>query len=265
MTGGGAGREDETPPPGAGPLTFIGLCFGLSVAFWLLGALWTRPLLPGLPSTALMFVCPVGAAAILAGRRGGWGAVAALLARAADYRRIRPWGLACGLIALPVIAAIGSWWAIRLSGAPIPPPSFTLSHAALLTAFMFVAAACEEIGWSGWLTEPFVARYGLLGAGVGIGAVWAVFHFVALLQVHRSLNWIAWWSLGTIATRVIMVQLYARAGRSVLAVSLLHLMGNLSWQLFPGDGAWFNPAVNGVIMAILAAAVVALGRFRAAR
>ena len=127
---------------------------------------------------------------------------------------------------------------------------------------MFVAAACEEIGWSGWLTEPFVARFGVLGAGLGIGLIWAMFHYVALLQIHRSLDWIAWWSLGTVATRVIMVQLYERAGRSVFAVSLLHLMVNLSWQLFPGDGVWFNPAVNGVIMAILAGAVVLNGRLR---
>jgi membrane protease YdiL (CAAX protease family) len=263
----GGGLKDEASPPMAAnrPLTFIVLCYALSVAFWLLGALWTRPLLPGLPSTALMFVCPVGAAAILAGRRGGWGAVATLLARAVDYRRIRPWSLACGLIVLPIIAAILAWWAIRLSGAPIPPPSFSISHAVLLTLFMFVAAICEEIGWSGWLTEPFVARFGVLGAGLAIGLVWAVFHYVALLQIHRSLDWIAWWSLGTVATRVVMVQLYERAGRSVFAVSLLHLLGNLGWQLFPGDGAWFNPAVNGVIMTILAGAVVVFGRFRGAR
>ena len=241
---------------------FVALCIALSVPFWVLGALWTRPLLPGLPSTALMFVCPVAAAAILTARSEGWRALGPLLGGAIDVRRIRRWGLAAVLILLPVVAAALSWVAIRRSGAPIPPPSFDLGRAALLAPVLFVAAACEEVGWSGYLTRPLVVRLGPLGAGLALGAIWAAFHYVALLQIHRSLGWIAWWSLGTIACRVIMVQLFERAGRSVFAVSLLHLMVNLSWQLFPGQGAWFNPAVNGAITALLAGAVVLSGGLR---
>jgi hypothetical protein len=257
--------EADTPAGGYRPVAFVILCFGLSVPFWALGAFWTRPLLPGLPSTALMFVCPAGAAAILAARAGGWRAVTRLLAGAVDFRRIHPWDLAGLLILVPALAAVLSWLVIRMSGAAIPPFSIDLGRAVLLAPILFIAAAREEIGWSGYLTSPFIARFGLVGAGLGIGVIWAVFHFVALGQVHRSLEWIAWWSLGTIATRVIMVQLYARTGRSVAAVTLLHVMVNLGWQLFPGQGAWFNPAVNGVIMTMAAVAVVLPSAMRRGR
>ncbi|MEV5502850.1 hypothetical protein AB0M50_46350 [Nonomuraea fuscirosea] len=37
-----------------------------------------------------------------------------------------------------------------------------------------------------------------------MGVVWAVWHWPALLQAHRAMSWIAWWSLATMAARVIM-------------------------------------------------------------
>ncbi|AQZ63192.1 unnamed protein product [[Actinomadura] parvosata subsp. kistnae] len=34
--------------------------------------------------------------------------------------------------------------------------------------------------------------------------VWAIRHWPALLQAHCATSWIAWWSLATVAARVIM-------------------------------------------------------------
>jgi hypothetical protein len=61
------------------PLVFFLLVFTLSVPFWLIGAVTELRLLPGLPVSSLMFVCPAMAAAILvygsitneSGRRSG--------------------------------------------------------------------------------------------------------------------------------------------------------------------------------------------------
>jgi uncharacterized protein len=47
------------------PLNFFLLVFALSLPFWLAGTLTSFQLLPALPISALMFVCPVAAAAIL--------------------------------------------------------------------------------------------------------------------------------------------------------------------------------------------------------
>jgi hypothetical protein len=46
------------------------------------------------------------------------------------------------------------------------------------------------------------ARRGALAAGVLIGLVWAVWHFVPLSQAHRPVAWIAWWSLTTVRTTI---------------------------------------------------------------
>jgi hypothetical protein len=50
--------------------------------------------------------------------------------------------------------------------------------------------------------------------------VWAVWHWVPLLQVGWSVPWIAWWTLCSVAVRVVMVWLFVNTGRSVFAMAL---------------------------------------------
>jgi hypothetical protein len=97
-----------------------------------------------------------------------------------------------------------------------------------------------------------------------LGSIWAAFHYAALLEANRSISWIAWWSVGTVATRVIMVWLYNNAGKSVVGAALFHMTGNLAWQLFPIRGSYFDPRINGLITAIVAAVVIVRMRPRAA-
>jgi membrane protease YdiL (CAAX protease family) len=49
----------------------------------------------------------------------------------------------------------------------------------------------EELGWSGYALDPMQARWHALQAGILLGLVWAVWHWVPLVQVHRSAEWIA--------------------------------------------------------------------------
>jgi hypothetical protein len=86
--------------------------------------------------------------------------------------------------------------------------------------------------------------------------VWAIWHIVPLVQVHRSPVWIAWWCLGTVAARVLIVWLYNNTGKCVFAAAVFHTMMNVSWQLFPIHGSYFDERINGVIMAFVAAVVV---------
>lgn len=108
-------------------------------------------------------------------------------------------------------------------------------------------------------------RFGALLASLLVGLVWAVFHYVALLQAHRSLEWIAWWSLWTVALRVIIVSLYNNMGKSVFAAALFHTTINVTWQLFPIQGSFFDPRVTGAITAFVAAVIVVLGPGMSAR
>ncbi len=202
-----------------------------------------------------MFVCPVTAALILVYGENKSADVIALLKRSFDYQRIRSkvW-YAPILLLMPGVTVL-SYGLMRLMGAPVPTPQFPgLAAIAMFIAF-FIAALGEELGWSGYITDPMQHRWGALQAGVLIGLVWAAWHFVPLVQAHRSPLWIAWWSLGTVTTRIVMVWLYNNTGKSVFGVALFHATINLCWQLFPIHGSYFDPRLNGVIMALIAAIV----------
>ena len=125
-----------------------------------------------------------------------------------------------------------------------------------------MAAVTEELGWTGFALDPLQKRVGAIGAALLIGAVWAVWHYPALLQAHRSSGWIAWWTLGTISLRLFMVWLFNRTGGSVFAVVVVHATNNLAWQLFPIHGSWWDPRINGVIMGIIALSVILTAIFK---
>jgi len=69
-------------------------------------------------------------------------------------------------------------------------------------------------------------RWNALETGILLGLVWAVWHWLPLMQAHRSPAWIAWWSLYTVALRVLIVWLYNNTGRSVFAAILYHDYGD---------------------------------------
>lgn len=239
-------------------LGFFLLASVLAIPFWLLGATTGLELLPGLPVAALMVVCPVTAAAIMTYRERGGVGVAALLKRSFDFRRIRAraWYVPI-LLLMPGVMAL-SFAAMRLAGVPVPAPQVALGPALVLCAVFFAGALGEELGWSGYAIDPMQDRWGAVPAAVALGLFWAVYHYVALAEAHRSFEWIAWWSLVTVAARVIMVWLYDNTGRSVFAVALFHMTQNVTWQLFPVHGSYFDPRITGSILALVAAGVIAV-------
>lgn len=242
------------------PFLFFALVFLLSVPIWAVGVFVDHQLMPGLPITALIIVAPVIAAFILRWREAGRVEAAAFLARAFDFRRNRSLGLyAFALLLMPALSVI-AFVVSGLTGTPLPAPQFTVVDVLLLCALFFVAATMEELGWAGYVTDPLQARYGALAASLIIGVVWAVYHFIPLAQVGRSVEWIAWWTLGTVAVRVLMVALYNAAGGSVFVLSLFHMTQNASWQLYPVQGSYYDPQIFGVLFLI--AAVISVFAFR---
>jgi uncharacterized protein len=85
--------------------------------------------------------------------------------------------------------------------------------------------------------------------------VWAVWHWIPLLQAHRSADWIAWWSLYTVASRVQIVWRYNNTGKSVFATALYHDVMNLYWQLFPIHGSLWDPRITSLIVTFVVAVV----------
>lgn len=245
--------QEEQAITGAFP--FFALTLGLALPFWLLGALLPQEIMPGLPISALMVICPA-AAAFLLRIKGGRQALTALAARAFDFARVRnPFWFVVAIGAMPAASALMMGASLAL-GVRLPAPEWSIAQTLALAAIFFGSAMLEELGWSGHVLDSLAERRGALSAGFMIGLVWVLFHLVALAEAHRSLEWIAWWSLGTIAVRLIMVWLYLEAGRSVFVIALFHMSQNVCWQLYPVRGSYYDPFLFALIASGAALAVV---------
>ena len=243
-------------------LAFFGLTFALTIPFWIIGGAIGNALMPGLPIAALAAICPASAALILSWRLTGVASARALLMRTIDLGRIKPKAWWLVILLFSPAANVAAFIISRYLGAGIPNPQFNILPAVMLFAFFVMGAVTEELGWTGFALGPIQTRVGVIPAGLLIGAIWAVWHYPTLLQANRSGVWIAWWTLGTISLRLFMVSLFNATGGSVLAVVMVHATNNLSWQLFPIQGSWWDPRINGVIMGSVALIVILTSIFK---
>ena len=238
-------------PQATSVFVFFGLVFLISAPFWALGHVTSDQFLPGLPVSSLMVLVPTLVAGVLVVRSGGVGTVWRFLAQAFDAPKLRLWVWVATFGTMPGVMLLSALW-LNASGTELPPFEFDLGRVLVLFALFFVAATLEELGWTGFVTQPLLKRLGVLTAGLIIGAVAAIWHLLPLLQVDRAWDWIAWWALGTIARRVLIVWIYARGGQSVFGASLFHTMSNLSWMMFPVMGSHYDPMRTAIILAVLA-------------
>ena len=230
------------------------LVFALSIPFWLFGATTDLQLVPGLSASALMALCPMTAALILVHREGKAHGVIDLLRRSVDFRRIeaKRWYVPV-LFLMPGVSVVVyglMYWA----DLPLPALRIAALPALLMVPALLVGALGEELGWSGYILEPMQHRWGAMGAACALGLVTAAWHLPALFLSHRSLAWVAWWCLYAVASRILIVWLYNKTGKSVFAVAVVHTTLNLSYLLFPVYGSHFDMRLGGLVMASVATA-----------
>ena len=244
------------------PFIFFALVFALTIPFWLLSSATGAELLPKLPVAALAVICPALAALFLSSREGGAQEVRALFGRLVQFRG----GTISYVFAffIPFLAALASYAWLRAVGVPVPTPDASATSVLSLFALFLPGAICEELGWTGYALDPLQRKYGVLLAALIIGAVWALWHIPALAQADRDWSWIAWWCVGTVSTRVIMVWLYNATRGSVPVAILTHTTGNLAWQLFPVHGSYYDPKTMGIVLFAIAAIVSTLPKAKAA-
>ena len=158
-----------------------------------------------------------------------------------------------------VVIFLLTYGLMRVMGLPFPdePHSLFLLIPLLFVVF-FILAIGEEVGWTGYATDPLQDRWSALTTSIILGLVTALRHFVPLIQMGRTPIWIAWWALGSISIRILTVWLYNTTGRSLFAAIVFHAMFNVSFAVFPNHGSHWNPAVGGAITAIVAVIVTFL-------
>ena len=247
--------NNHSPNSSHSPLAFFVLVFALSLPIWLIGSVWPLELLPGLPASSFMVLCPVIAASVLVYIKEKSAGVVQLLKRSFDYGRIQAkvWYLPA-IFLWPGIAFL-AYGVMRLMRMPLPTPQFPgLATLGMFVVF-FIAALGEELGWSGYVIDPMQKRWGALQAAIILGIVWAAWHIVPWLQVGRSPTWIAWQCLALVSSRVLYVWIYNNAGKSVFITALGHAMLNVSWQLFPNQGSHYDPRITGLLTAFAAVMV----------
>ena len=229
------------------------LVFAFSIPFWLVGTTGQQ-LLPGLPASSLMFICPAAAALICVYRENKTAGLTELLKRSFDFKRIRAKIWYAPIVLLMPGVMVLSYGLMRLMGEPLPAPQFTALAALAMLVTFFVAALGEELGWSGYIIEPMQGRWNALEASILLGLVWAAWHIVPYLQAHRSGTWIAWQCLFTVAARVLLVWLYNNTGKSVFAATVCHAMSNVTIFL-PDYSSDYDPRIAALV-ATFAAAIV---------
>jgi membrane protease YdiL (CAAX protease family) len=251
-------RSITLEPTHRSPTKFFILVFVFSIPFYLLGGESAVQILPGIPISALAFVAPVGVASYLVFRENGTKGVRHLLRRSYDFDKIhnKLWYIPI-FFTMPA-ALVLSYIVMRWMGISIPLPQVNIVAALVMFIVFFIEALGEELGWMGYAIDPMQARSNALIASLLLGLVWAMWHLILLIQTDRSPQWIAWWTLGTVSQRVLIVWIYNNTGKSVFSAAVVHATGNLSWQLFPISGSYYDPRITGLIITMAALVVTVI-------
>lgn len=242
---------------------FLLLLFGLSVPCWILGAIYDVQIFRGFKLFQLPLGLPMVAALILVSLEKGKEGLIALLKRTYDFRKIRSWLWFLPILFIyPSIGLLNNWIQ-SISGTSIPPPHFSVS---ILLGYssVFLMTYGEELGLTGYATEPMQEKYSALKSSLLLGLIWAGYHIPGfIISGYYSFWWIFWHSVYIIATRVLFVWVYNNSGKSLFLMALFHWTFGIFWSLWPQDNLqkavpFYNPLVCAIIAVVYALIVVYL-------
>ncbi len=242
---------------------FLLLLLCLSIPCWVFGAMYDVQIFPGLKLFQLPLAMPMFAALILIYRENGTSGVIALLKRTYDFRLFKPiiWLLPI-LFIYPSISFL-DYCILRWSGTAIPPPHFSLPVMLGYTTVFFMTYG-EELGLTGYATDPMQQRFSALKSGLLLGLVWAGYHIPGfIISQYYSFEWIFWHSLYIIATRVLFVWVYNNSGKSLFSMALFHWTYGFFWSLWPQENlqkavSFYDPRICAVLAIAYVAVVVYL-------
>ncbi|MBN1937153.1 MAG: CPBP family intramembrane metalloprotease [Anaerolineae bacterium] len=241
---------------GLEPGIFLLLTILLSIPFYLWGMIAPVEGLPlGLPISFLMIFVPFILSLVSAWRVNRTAAIADLFKSVMDLKRSRRWALLIGFFCMLVTAWL-SYTLMRLLVLPLPAAGpLPVGEIALMALLYFWGAIPEEAGWTYTLSDVMAEKYGLIQAGVILGSVWALWHFIPWSWTH-PLEWMMGMWASNILMRTIMLALYLYGGRSLFVAIVFHAMINVSMGLFPGSNLSLAPWIMSLVLFILCSIIL---------
>jgi membrane protease YdiL (CAAX protease family) len=237
------------------------LVFVLSVPLWLVGGT-KLPLPVNLPVSSLTAFVPMIAALILSSRQSGSRGFKELFQTAWDYHKIKDKVWYLPILLLPPLLYIISFILMWQTERPLPDPiKIPFLWLPIYLVMYLITGIGEELGLSGYATQPVQRRWGALRASFMLGILWAVWHSIPFVQTQSPVGWVVWQSIKTVAMRMIIVWIYNKTGKSVFAAILYHTADNVSWSLFPNDGSHYDPMVTGLINCVVLIIIIFAGRY----
>lgn len=220
------------------PLAYLGWAYLFWMPLFFSGSsVWAFPnILWFLIGGASPIIAGLGLAALT----GGKAQLRDIGQRLLDWRRIPAlWWLLIVLfwlafdLAMAAVALL-----LGITGAPLDVnwSLFTDPGTLLfLLLLSFVFPAVEELGLRGYYLDKLQERLGTTVAGLINGAVWAIWHapFVLFPGYYDNTTFnpaLSWWLPMIICHTLLIVQVYNRTGRSILAVLIFHGMMNFTGE-----------------------------------
>ncbi|WP_143543603.1 CPBP family intramembrane glutamic endopeptidase [Rhodococcus sp. BUPNP1] len=209
-----------------------------TVPFYLWGALTDGELdLAGarLPISALMFVCPALAALAAGGGRD-----------AAGQRMRTPPRALWLIVALVVPSVLVLVASIAVAGTG--PSGISVSLVAVTGAY-FVAAVCEELGWTAVLMPALLRTRGVLSTGAVIGVIWALWHLIPHVQAGYGSAMLLGQLAFTVVFRMLLVQMTVAGGGAPIIAVVGHASSNVAWTLLAASGI-YSPVASAVAVGV---------------
>lgn len=249
-------RSGRAPRPGRRPWLYLVLVLGLSVPFYFLN-LTRLPTPLGLPPSFLMIVVPLLVALGMAHQEAGVRQLFIPFGLPRGTRSGR-W-LVFSILLVPTLVALMHLIGVLLGqGRPGMPPVSPPSLLAVAGLYL-LGAIPEEVGWTMYATRPLQERHGPVLAGLVIGSAWGLWHAVPFVWQGRDWVWIVAQIGVSIVLRVIMGQVFAHTGGSLLPALIIHASINFYPELLPGGLGGYRPEILFPLGLVAAAAVTRLG------
>ncbi|MGE7183230.1 CPBP family intramembrane glutamic endopeptidase [Peribacillus sp. NPDC006672] len=253
------------------PWIFFLLVFILAIPFWLFGMeaeqFFRKEIPINLPISALMFVCPMIAALILAYRNNGADEIKHLLKESFNKRIDRKIWYVPIFLLMPIIMIL-AYVLMNLMWNAVPNLQFSISNILTFFFVFFIAGICEELGWQGFAYDKLENRWSAIRASIILGVVWQIWHVIPHIQAHHPPEWIIWQCTGSVSLRILIVWLYKNTGKSILAAAIFHAMNNVCSFLFPNYDSSFTTFSIFIVTTLVAIIVTflwgskTLARFR---